>query len=88
MTRCIKGGMCGYVSYIANDTVTAYEQIEQNRQALMRGEATPGALAYARFLVACENDATISHGAFKGFRYSDKEVIRRWPFLKEVAESK
>ncbi len=61
-------------------------QIEAARQALLRGEATPATLAYARFLVAVENDATLGHGHFERFRATDEEVVRAYPFLSDLAK--
>jgi hypothetical protein len=66
------------------DTLKAYQEVEQTRQALLRGEATAKTLAYARFLNAIENDATISHSAFKKCETDDDEVAREWPFLRDM----
>lgn len=57
---------------------------EQFRQQLMSGQNTPGTQAYARYLLAVENDATMSHGSFKPFKMpDDQEVHRAFPHLKE-----
>lgn len=66
----------------------SYRQIERNRQDLISGRPTAGALAYARFLNAIENDATLSNGGFKKFECSDGEVARAYPFLKELLYGK
>ena len=60
------------------------QEIELTRQALTRGEATKKTLAYARFLNAVENDATMDHGHFKPFRDSDDDVARDFPFLADL----
>jgi hypothetical protein len=59
-------------------------EIEKARQALLRKEATPETLAYARFLCAVANDATYSHGRFKRFSATDDEVLREYPFLADA----
>lgn len=59
----------------------AARQQEEARQALLRGENTPEALAYARFLNAVENDATLSQGTSRPFLHNDEEVARNWPSL-------
>ena len=59
----------------------AAQEQEAARQSLLRGEKTPQALAYARFLNAVENDATYGHGKFYSFRSNDDEVARDWPHL-------
>lgn len=63
--------------------VVAAERQEAARQALMRSEATPQTLAYARFLVAVANDATINGG---GFNADDADVAREYPFLRPLIE--
>jgi hypothetical protein len=70
-----------YQSDAYRQKLEAARDTEAERQALLRGEATAETLAYARFLNAVENDATLSHGRFKPFQYSDTEVLRAWPFL-------
>jgi hypothetical protein len=57
------------------------EQQESARQALIRGENTPAALTYARFLNAVENDATLDKAGFRPFLHDDEEVARDWPHL-------
>jgi len=58
---------------------------EDARQSLQRKESTPEALAYARFLNAVENDATMAHGVFKSFSVDEDEVLRDFPFLATVS---
>lgn len=77
--------LLNYQSEVPATVVEAYREIELTRQALCRGEATAKTLAYARFLSAIENDATLSHGAFKACRPDDEDVIRRWPFLADLS---
>lgn len=74
-----------YQSEIPQQRVRAFQEIETTRQALMRGEATEKTLAYARFLDAVENDATLSHGTFKKFQHDDASVFRRFPFLESTS---
>jgi hypothetical protein len=70
-------------AHYAEKLAAAYA-MEAARQELQRGEATHASLAYARFLSAVENDATMSHGRFKAFTTTDGEVARAWPFLAEI----
>lgn len=60
------------------DKLESAKRIELARQALMRGEATAQTLAYARFLTAMENAATIGG---PGCVHDDAKVCRRYPFL-------
>ena len=62
------------------------QAVEKVRQALGAGESTPETLAYARYLNAVENDATLSRDGFKGFRHNDDEVAREYPFLTTVMQ--
>lgn len=77
-----------YRSAAYQEKLAAAQQQEQVRQALVRGEATEETLAYARYLEAVENDATISHGSFGRFAASDQQVVRRWPFLADLVAQK
>jgi hypothetical protein len=54
------------------------QEIEQTRQALVRGEATNETFAYAKFLCACENDATLTKPRFSA---GDGEVMRAFPIF-------
>ncbi len=82
----LRDGRIHYKCKIPADTIKAYQEIEQTRQALIHGEANEKTLAYARFLNAVESDATISHGSFKPFQHDDEEVARQWPFLANMLE--
>lgn len=75
-----------YQSEDYQSKLRAAKEIERARQALLRGEATRETLAYARFLNAVDNDATMSHGTFKPFRHNDDEVQREWPFLSALVK--
>lgn len=80
--------MLNYKSEIPPERLDSYKKIEATRQALQRGEASKETLAYARFLTAVENDATISGGKFKRcVPDRDDEIRRRWPFLKDVIDA-
>jgi hypothetical protein len=63
----------------------AGQEQELIRQTLVRGERTRETIAYARFLNACENDATLSHGFFKPLKSVDQEILREWPFLASLS---
>lgn len=64
------------------EKLAAAHEIEAARQALCRQEATPRTLAYARFLLAVESDATYSGGSFGNFvAPPDDELLRRYPFF-------
>lgn len=73
--------LLNYQSQIPKHRLAAAQRQEAARQELARGEATEGALAYARYLSATGNDATLSHGKFKQFAPDDEDVARNWPFL-------
>lgn len=66
-----------------SERIQAAKKTEDVRRRLVAGRADSQTLAYARFLAAVENDATLSHGQFKWFGCTDDEVVRKWPFLAE-----
>ena len=80
---CVMGKV-NYKSEIPQDKIDACTQVNAARSALLGGEASVRSLAYARFLSAMENDATINNG--KGAASDDQAVLRDWPFLKGVVE--
>jgi hypothetical protein len=70
-----------YQSQEYRNKISDAEDVERNRQDLLAQRPTRGALAYARFLMACENDASITGG--KGFRApNDAELFGAYPFLR------
>ena len=81
----------GYFSdpYYSSDAykqkLAAAQRQERNRQDLMAGRATPGSLAYARFLSAVLNDATVNSEV--GFCPNDTDVLRDYPFLRDLVEA-
>jgi len=77
--------LLNYKSEVPKERLEAAQRTELTRQSLLRGEATADTLAYARFLSAVQNDATISHGSRKGFKPDDdKQLARDYPFLEPL----
>ena len=80
--------LLNYHSDIPLETVRKCEKIELARQALLHGEATTATLAYARYLSACANAATISHGERGRFAPdNDEEILREWPCLAPILKT-
>ena len=63
----------------------AAQRQEQARQDLCAGKPTKAALTYARYLLRCENAASINSLGV-GKAPMDADVFRRWPFLSEVKQ--
>lgn len=58
------------------------QTIEASRQRLMARIAATDTLAYARFLLAVESDATLSHGRFGSFKLpKNADLLRAFPIF-------
>ena len=57
----------------------AAQKQEKARQALMQGKITRETIAYAKYLNAVEQNATLSHGRFKPFAPDLNQLEREFP---------